>query len=112
MAKAINPFVITIEDKTYTLEFNRNSVVAAERMGLDIENIKSAPMSTVPLLFFAAFKMHHPEMSRKDTDYILFDVLNGLKEPEVKRLIELYAEPTNTLINSEETERKNVTISL
>ena len=108
----IVPITMTIGEKTYTLEFNRNSVVSAERMGFDVENIKTAPMTTIPLLFFAAFKMHHPEIKRAETDRILFDILKGLKESEVKRLVELYIEPTSTLINSDEDERKNVTISL
>ena len=110
--ETVKPIILTIGDKTYTLEFNRNSVVSAERLGLDLEQIKTAPMNTIPLLFFAAFKMHHPEITRKETDNILFDTLGGLKPEEVQRLGELYAAPTNMLLNTSEVPRKNVTISL
>ena len=108
----VKPIVLTIGDKTYTLEFNRNSVMSAERAGLDLAAISTQPMNTIPLLFYAAFKMHQPEMTRKDTDAILFDVLGGLKQEEIERLGELYAEPTKALMNSDEGERKNATISL
>ena len=110
--ETVKPMNITIGDKSYTLEFNRNSVVSAERLGLDLEQIKTAPMTAIPLLFFAAFKMHHPEISRKETDSILFETLKGVTKEELQRLMELYAEPTNALINDSEDNRKNVTISL
>ena len=108
----VKPIEITIGDKTYTLEFNRNSVMSAERAGLELSKIASEPMNTIPLLFYAAFKMHQPEMARKDTDAILFDVLGGLKPEEIERLGELFAAPTQALMNSEEGERKNAKISL
>ena len=110
----VKPIILTIGDKTYTLEFNRNSVVSAERAGLDLEQIKTAPTTTIPLLFFAAFRMHHPEVTQKDTDKILLETLHGLKPEEIQRLGELYAAPTNALLNTSEDDgdRKNVTISL
>ena len=106
-----NPITLTIEGKTYTLEFNRNSVASAERAGLNLSLITTAPMNTIPLLFYAAFKMHQPWITRDETDKILFDVLGGLKQEEVQRLGELYAAPTNALLN-DGGERKNATISL
>ena len=48
----VKPIVLTIGDKTYTLEFNRNSVMSAERAGLDLARIVSEPMNTIPLLFY------------------------------------------------------------
>ena len=106
-----NPITLTIEGKTYTLEFNRNSVASAERAGLNLSLITTEPMNTIPLLFYAAFKMHQPWITRDETDKILFDVLGGLKPEEVQRLGELYAAPTNALLNAGG-ERKNATISL
>lgn len=117
MAKTIEivtPLVYEIDGKTYTLEFNRNSIMSAERAGLVIDEVQSAPMSTIPLLFFAAFKMHHPKITREETDDILFNKLNGLTEEEFKKLAELYAAPTKSLFYSAEGdgERKNVKVSL
>ncbi len=106
-----NPITLTIEGKTYTLEFNRNSVASAERAGLNLSLITTEPMNMIPLLFYASFKMHQPWITRDETDKILFDVLGGMKPEEVQRLGELYAAPTNALLN-DGGERKNATISL
>lgn len=109
---APKPITIEVDGKTYTLEFNRNSVASAERAGLNLALITTEPMNTIPLLFYAAFKWHHPDITRAETDRILFDVLGGLKPEEVARLGELYSAPTNALLNTTEGERKNAVISL
>lgn len=109
--ETVKPMEIRFDDKTYTLEFNRNSVVSAERHGLNLSMLQEAPMTMIPLLFFAAFKMHHPQMNREQTDHILFDEMHGLSGAEVQRLCDLYNEPTSTLIH-DGGERKNVEVSL
>lgn len=113
--KIVNPLVYTIGDKTYTLEFDRNSALSAERMGLYLKDCTemNTPLTTIPLLFFAAFKWHHPEITRKQTDSILTDELHGLSHEELARLIELFAAPVTTIMRDDESaERKNVTVSL
>ena len=42
--------------------------------------------------------MHHPHMTREQTDKILFEGLGGLGEEEMTYLGKLYAEPFKTLI--------------
>jgi hypothetical protein len=86
----------------YTLEFSRKSVVRAEQAGLDVQKLESASMTMIPLLFWGAFLMHHPHMTREQTDKILFDGLGGLTEDEMGHLGKLYAEPFQTLIASED----------
>lgn len=111
----VKPVTLTFKDgTTYTLEFNRNSVMSAERAGLTLHDVleMSKPATIIPLLFFAAFKWHHPDMTREKTDKILID-MGGLPQTVVQRLIELYVTPINTLIrNEDDGEAKNVTISL
>ena len=46
--------------------------------------------------------MHHPHMTKEQTDKILFDGLNGLNEKEMAHLGKLYAAPFQTLVASEE----------
>ena len=92
------------EDIAYTLEFSRATVAEAERAGFDPEKVDSMPMTMVPMLFFYAFKMHHPSISRKKTDTILFDELKGLNTDMANRLVDLYNAPFETLFNSEEDE--------
>lgn len=116
MAKNIEitkPMIIEVNGETYTLEFNRNSVISAERAGFNPEKVTEMPMTMIPLLFFAAFKMHHPKITKEKTDAILFDELGGLNAEEAQKLVSLYAAPTNSLFRSaDEGERKNAKISL
>lgn len=112
--KTVKPITITVGVNTYTLEFNRASVVFSERIGLNLEDMKNAPLSTISMLFFCAFRMHHPDITHTETDRILFDDINGGNEELVKRLCELYAAPTSVLFkyNEETAKAKNVKISL
>ena len=108
MAKSerLNPMVITDPDtgKEYTLEYNRKSVSKVEQAGLDVNRLESASMTMLPLLFWGAFLMHHPHMTKEQTDTILFDGMHGLSEDELAYLGKLYAVPFQTLIASEDKE--------
>jgi hypothetical protein len=90
--------------KEYTLEFSRKTVAKAEQAGLDVNRLESASMTMIPLLFWAAFIMHHPQMTKEQTDKILFDGLGGMNEEEIAYLGKLYAAPFRTLIASEDNE--------
>lgn len=100
----VKPMVITDpeEGREYTLEFSRKTVAKTEQAGLDINRLESASMTMIPILFWGAFLMHHPHMTREQTDKILFDGLGGLNETEMAYLGKLYAAPFQTLIASEE----------
>lgn len=100
----VKPMVITDPESghEYTLEFSRKSVVKAEGAGLDINALDSKSMTMIPLLFWGAFLMHHPYMTKDQTDKILFDGLGGLSEDEMGYLGKLYAEPFQSLIASED----------
>ena len=95
--------------KEYTLEFNRATVTMAERAGFTMDDLDSKMMTRIPELFYYAFKMHHPDITKKETDEILFDGFGGLTNKEMIELGTLYAEPYKTLINKdgeEKNERK------
>ena len=100
----VNPMIMTDpeEGREYTLVYNRKSVTKVEQAGLDINEIQSKSMTMIPLLFWGAFLMHHPHMTRDQTDKILFDGLGGLNSEEMEYLGKLYAEPFQTLVASEE----------
>ena len=100
----LKPMVITDPDagKEYTLEFNRKSVIKAEQAGLDINQLESKSMTMIPILFWGAFLMHHPHMTREQTDKILFDGLGGMSADEMTYIGKLYAEPFNTLVTGED----------
>ena len=84
--------------KEYTLEFSRKTVSRAEQAGLDVQSIESKSMTMIPILFWSAFIMHHPHMTREQTDKILFDGLGGLSDEEMAYLGKLYSAPFQTLI--------------
>ena len=109
----VKPITIEVDGTTYTLEFNRNSVVSAEKAGFRGELLTDMPMTMLPLRFYASFKMHHPKITQSETDTILFDKMGGISGELIERLSELYAIPTKTLIRSKDDgEPKNVKISL
>lgn len=103
-SERLKPMVITDPDegKEYTLEYSRKSVVKAENAGLDTSQLESKSMTMIPLLFWGAFLMHHPHMTKEQTDKILFDGLGGLSADEMTYIGKLYAAPFQTLIASED----------
>ena len=103
-SERLKPMVISDPEngREYTLEFSRKSVVKAESAGLDVNALDSKSMTMIPLLFWGAFLMHHPHMTKDQTDKILFDGLNGLNEEEMSYLGKLYAAPFESLIASED----------
>ena len=104
MSESIKPMIITDPDegREYTLEFSRRTVSKTEQAGLDVNQLESKSMTMIPLLFWGAFIMHHPHMTKEQTDKILFDGLGGLNEDEMAYLGKLYAAPLQTLIASED----------
>jgi len=95
----VKPIIIHDEENgvDYTLEFSRESVRFAEARGFDIDDVARFPMTKVPELFFYAFRMHHPNVSREKTDRILFEELGGLPDGVAERLGALYAAPFEAL---------------
>lgn len=99
----VKPMIITDPEtnREYTLEFSRRTVVKTEQAGFEINSLESKSMTMIPLLFWGAFLMHHPHMTKEQTDSILFDGLGGLNDEEMGYLGKLYAEPFQSLIASE-----------
>ena len=97
------PMVINDPDESreYTLEYNRKTVSRVEQVGLDVNQLEAKSMTMIPLLFWGAFLMHHPHMTKDQTDKILFDKLGGLTSEELEHLGKLYAEPFQTLVSIE-----------
>ena len=112
MAERVNPILLTMEDGTeYTLEFSRKSVEWAERRGFSIDDLSEHMMIRVPELFYYSFRMHHSNVTKQQSDDILFEQMGGINEDIVKRLGELWAQGYESLINSEPKNSK-VTITL
>lgn len=94
------------QNKPYTLEFTRASVKKLERQGFSISEAKDKPMTFFPELFSAAFVANHPFIKKEIIDEIFENVCG--KAGLVEKLIELYQEPFNTLMDDPEESEKNV----
>ena len=68
--ESLKPMVITDPEnsKEYALEFNRKSVSKTEQAGFNINLIDTQSMTMIPLMFWGAFQMHHPYMTKDQTD--------------------------------------------
>lgn len=100
------PIEITMEDgKKYVLDFSRESVAYAEEMGFSIEELADSNklMSSIPKLFFYAFRKNHPEVTMEQSNHILFDELGGMTDAWMTRLGELYSDTYLSLRNDEGT---------
>lgn len=108
--KEIKPIYLTGDrGEAYILEFDRATVKYAEQHGFntDAETIR---ITDAEELFFYAFRKHHPNISRADSDKILYEKLHGFPKGMFERLVELFALPYNALVQTEEDE-KNATMT-
>lgn len=94
------------QEKLYTLEFTRASVKKLERQGFSIAEAQEKPMTFFPALFAAAFVANHPFVKPEIINEI-FENICG-KAGLVEKLIELYQEPFNVLMDDPEENEKNV----
>jgi len=105
-SEKVNPIELESNGKRYVLDFDRDSVVWAERHGFSVDASNKA-MSFISDLFYYSFRKNHPQMTQIQTDKILFDEMGGLPEGVAERLGELYAQPYNTLIQTEDSAKNS-----
>lgn len=114
MMRDVKPIIVTDAESgmEYTLEFNRESVVFAERRGFIIDDVERFPMSKIPELWFYAFRMHHKNVSREKTDKLL-ERAGGFTSDLLTRLGELYGVPFEAMSDDDKAENPpTVTIKL
>ena len=107
----IKPIILTDTEtnEKYTLEFSRESVKFAEDRGFAIADLDRYPMTKVPELFYYAFRMHHKNISRQQTDKMLFEQIGGVPDGMLERLAQLYSAPFDVF---EKRESKNSTMTV
>ena len=54
---------ITIKDKEYTIQLNRESIIWLESVGFSVEDFLKKPVTSVDLLWAAGFVMNHKEVN-------------------------------------------------
>lgn len=97
--KKVAPIILKFEDKEYTLEFDREAIAYAESIRFNPDDFNLKAQTSATLFFHLAFRMHHPELTKEETDNILYDDLGGLSQEMIDRLIELYNKPYKELMN-------------
>lgn len=106
--KVVKPITVTdtTSNITYTLEFNRESVMYAERQGFNIADLQSRALSGILDLWYFSFRANHKGVS-KETALRLLEDMGGMPDGLLERLVELYAEPYKVLIPSEDNSKNS-----
>ena len=89
-----DPIVFTDPDgETITIEFNRETVLLADKAGLSGENmqekLQNSPLTTVSALFYFGMLMHQPDTTEDEAIQFFFDNV-GADQEIFQRLINLY----------------------
>lgn len=110
----VRPIEIILENgDKYTLEFDRDTVKWAEQRGFRGNPANGyAPLMDTPItftedIFFYSFHMHHKSVTKQFTDNMLYNVLKGMPEGMLERLMTLHALTYNALVNNDEDDSKN-----
>lgn len=104
MAKSIT---LNYKDAQYVLEFTKDTVLRMEEAGFNIRDIRAKPMTVLPTLFKGAFLAHCSYLKENVLDEI-FESLED-KKGMFDRLIELYNDPVEKLLEEPEPSEKNAT---
>lgn len=106
----VKPIILKDNEKNteYTLEFSRDTVRFAEARGFIPDEIDKYPMTKIYEFFWLAFRMHHPNMAKANTDRIIDDWggIQNIPDGLLERLGQLYAAPFGTLTEDETDEEK------
>lgn len=97
----------TSDGKDYTLAFTRKTVAAMSQAGFRINDVSENPVIGVPQLFNGAFLRFHRGIKQELTDAIWEEITN--KEDLLLKLIEMYSEPIDSLLDEPKEDAKNAT---
>lgn len=112
--KEVKPITLTdnVNGDVFVLEFDRASVKFAEARGFKINSLdEGLNMSVIEDLFFYAFHKHQPSKKKEETNNILYNKLHGMPGGMIERLVELYLQPFNTLVQTDD-EAKNAQMTV
>lgn len=98
---------ITYDNRTYTLEYTRESIRTMESMGFIADELFSKPALRIPELFYGAFAVHHRGIKRKEVDKMFNGITN--RSELIQKLAEMYRETLSTLVEESEGNEGNVT---
>lgn len=90
------------ENKTYLLEFNRNTALRVEHAGFDVSQVGVKPLTMIPIIVSGAFIMHNPFIKQNEIDSVFKSISN--KNEFIMKLVEMYQEAGNTLLEQPDEE--------
>lgn len=97
----------------YELDFNADSLSFAENRDFRADDIGHFPVTKIPELWYYAFRMHHRNLSRTQTDALLKKV-GGLTQDMAIRLAGLYAQAQEraSIFQSDDAMEKNTRMTV
>lgn len=95
------------EGQRYTLTFTRKTVQQLSQAGFEPEMITKQPAIGIPMLFNGAFNAKH-KFIKTDVRDRIFDAIPN-KTDFITKLMTLYLEPINAMLEDPEDPEKNVT---
>ena len=98
----MSKITLNYDEKDYTLEYNRQSVLMMESQGFVLEQLSIKPVTMIPMMFQGAFIKNHRGMKRALIDEIYDEVAD--KSGLLNALMEMYAETLSTLTDEKEVE--------
>ena len=90
---------ITVSDEygnKYRLEYTKNSIIRMEKAGFVVDDFDRFPVLMTTLLVQGAFVANHPSTKPETIDKIYAPLKN--KEAFLKKLLEMYNEHSDTLV--------------
>lgn len=93
---------LNLDNRTYELEFDKATVKWCDAQGLTVDNLSQYPMTYIPILVQGAFRKNHRYLSNSTIDDLYKRIPQ--KTEFIAKLMELYVEPINALMGSDETE--------
>lgn len=91
---------ITVSDEygnKYNLEYSKNTILAMERAGFNLEKFEEQPVLMTTLLVQGAFAKNHARAKNETVEKIFNSLKN--KEAFLSKLIEMYVEQTDALVD-------------
>lgn len=91
---------ITVSDEygnKYTLEYSKNTILAMEKAGFNLDKFEEQPVLMTTLLVQGAFAKNHARTKNETVEKIFNSLKN--KEAFLEKLIEMYVEQTDTLVD-------------
>lgn len=95
------------ENKTYTLEYTRETVKWMLRRGFKLEDLTSKSLIVLPELFAGAFRANHKDVKSELAERMLYTFKD--RENLFSTLVEMFTEPINELLGEESDDEGNAT---